>query len=182
MFKIKGFIFSVLLALSAGNAFAEIMELDNGLTIDMDSRKEVKQACTPVSASNPVPGSECIVQCYDVANNTNTGSSCVIEGTASYYEVFVMTNPDGSTTTMETGNTLAATDIRNLILFPYSVNKVCFNYGKYTGDGLWVYDTNSATIGGTCKAVPSTMGEPGPGTPTAPPTGGTNTILNFDGF
>ena len=167
MLKIKEIIFSAILALSAGSAFAEIMELDNGLTIDLDSRKEVKQACTPVSAPNPVPGSECILQCYDVVNDTETGYSCVMEATANYYEVFVMTNPDGSTSTMETGNTLTATDIRDVAVYPTSVTKVCFNYGKYTGEGLWVYKTDSATIGGTCNAVPSPMeATPTTGTPT----------------
>ncbi len=155
---LKGIIFSAILSLSAGSAFAEVMELDHGLTIDLDSRKEVRAACTPVNASDTVPGSECITQCYDVVNDTNGGYTCDLNASSSYYEVFVMTDGENSST-METGNTLTATDMRDLSVFPYSTATVCFNFGKYTGNGLWVYQDGSGKVGGTCLAPPQPIEE-----------------------
>ncbi len=136
--KISFMIFSLFLLPSL---HAEVFELTEGFTIDLDHVKEISASC-PSQGGYPVPGNSCIKRCYGGTNNSKYGVTCKIEATGIFYEVFTMNTPSGPQT-WETGNKLLATDIRYIAAYPFSETTVCFNFGK---DVVYLWKYSRAII------------------------------------
>lgn len=146
----------VFFLLASLNIQAEIKELAPGLTIDT-SRFIQKIA----SCGENIPGDMCIIQCYNVNNQTaDNYYTCDLQAKATFIEQINLTGGG----VLYTGNTLTATDYRSVVIYPYQTVSVCFNYGKEVVDApaqpnaLWVFQSstitttsgeNSGCIGGT---------------------------------
>lgn len=116
----KLFVLSFLL--SSFTLQAKIKELAPGLTIDT-SRFVQKIA----SCGAGIPGDMCIIQCYNVNNQTaDNYYTCNLQAKATFIEEIKLTNGG----VLYTGNTLTATDYRSVVIYPYQTVSVCFNYGK----------------------------------------------------
>jgi len=146
----------VLCLLASFGLQAEIKELAPGLTIDT-SRFVQKIA----SCGAGIPGDMCIIQCYNVNNQTTDYYyTCNLQAKATFIEQINLTSGG----VLYTGNTLTATDYRSVVIYPYQTVSVCFNYGKevvtapaqpnvywnFTTSSITASDgTNPSCIGGT---------------------------------
>ncbi len=115
-------LFSFVLILFSFNLRADITELAPGLTVDTNKFIEKLASCGP-----GIPGEMCIIQCYNVNNQTTDFYyTCNLQATANFMEEIRLTNGGF----LYTGNKLTATDYRSVVIYPYQTVSVCFNYGK----------------------------------------------------
>jgi hypothetical protein len=120
---------------------AEVIELAEGFTIDLDHVKEILAPC-PSQGGYPVPGDSCIKRCYGGVNTSNNTIKCLLDAIGYFYEVFTMNTPTGPQS-WQTGNRMVTRDLRSVYAFPNSEVNVCFNFGNSVV-GTWKY--SKATI------------------------------------
>jgi hypothetical protein len=134
----------ILLLLFSTISHAKLIELAPGLTINTNRYFQKMASCGP-----GIPGEVCIVQCYNINNQTTDYYyTCNLQATATFVEKINLTN--GSV--LYTGNTLKATDYRSAVVYPYQTVSICFNYGKEVvpapsqPNAIWEFQSSTITV------------------------------------
>ena len=91
---------------------------NEGLIFDLKNVREVKSVCN----GEPAAGKYCILHCVTATNlKADRTFKCNLEGKGTFFE-------------KDSENSLVATDLRYLIVYPLQKAEICFNFGKTTTD------------------------------------------------